>query len=69
MVKYVVLARGIDDGYIVSCLGCFKNVDNAYQVANRMRSIEYDNDVDSDVYYSIEEVDPLGSYADMEVED
>ena len=65
MLKFVVLARHKKEDYIVDCFGCFRKRYNATRCMNNAIA----EDSFSDVYYCIEEVDPSGSYADMEVED
>lgn len=60
--KYVVLARDLD-GTIVNSFGVFKR---KYNAENKRREVR---EKFTHLDYVVEEVDPLGSYADEECED
>lgn len=62
MTKYVVLARSKKDGMILDSYGCFANRRNA---ARRINELGYDKDIE----YVYEIVDPIGTYANDEIED
>lgn len=63
--KYVVLARDKQDGYICESFGCFKKKSNAKARMMQLPTGEYYDDIE----YVIEEVDPTGSFANDECED
>lgn len=63
--KYVVLARLKEDGNIVESFGCYRKKSNAIEHMKTLPTGEYYNDIE----YVVEEVNPLGSFADDECED
>lgn len=63
--KYVVLARLKETNEILEEFGVYKYLENANNMKNSLPTGGYYEDI----YYCVEEIDPLGSFANREPED
>ena len=63
--KYIVLARYKDTKEIAEVFGCYKNINNAIAEKEYLPTGEYYDGIE----YCVEEVDPLGSFANEKVMD